>query len=99
MHGVAEVDLLHASQWLRTEHAAYMTTPLLAPDAWLSQTSRHTLEASLRGQIGGSVCVGSDSSERNRMKLGIGFTEETEESSSPLLVNIDLLALLVILHA
>ena len=33
------------------------------------------------------------------MKLGIGFTEETAEVSSPLLVYIDLLAFLDILHA
>ena len=33
------------------------------------------------------------------MKLGIGFTQETAEVSSPLLVYIDLLALLYLLHA
>ena len=38
-------------------------------------------------------------SDRNMMKLGIGFTQETAEVSSPLLVYIDLLALLYILHA
>ena len=98
MHGVAEADSVCASQWLRREHAAYMATPLLALDAWLSQTSRNGLETSLRGQTRGSVCVGSDLSDRNMMKLGIGFTQETAETSSPLLVYIGLLALLYILH-
>ena len=37
MHGVAEAGSVPASQWLRREHAAYMATPLLALDAWLSQ--------------------------------------------------------------
>ena len=37
MHGVAEAGSVRASQWLRREHAAYMATPLLALDAWLSQ--------------------------------------------------------------
>ena len=36
---------------------------------------------------------------QNMMKLGIGFTREAAELSSPLLVYIDLLALLYILHA
>ena len=33
------------------------------------------------------------------MKLGIGFTRQTAQASGPLLVYIDLLALLYILHA
>ena len=37
MHGVAEAGSVRASQWLRREHSAYMTTPLLALDTWLSQ--------------------------------------------------------------
>ena len=42
--------------------------------------------------------MGSDLSDRNMMKLGIGFTQETaEEVISPLIVFIDILALLYIL--
>ena len=37
MHGVAEAGSVRTSKWLRREHAAYMATPLLALDAWLSQ--------------------------------------------------------------
>ena len=37
MHGVAKTGTVRAFQWLRTEHAAYMATPLVALDAWLSQ--------------------------------------------------------------
>ena len=37
MHGVAEAGSMRASRWLRREQAAYMATPLLALDAWLSQ--------------------------------------------------------------
>ena len=45
------------------------------------------------------VCVGSDLSDRNAiMKLGIGFTQETAEVSSALLVYIDFFAILYILH-
>ena len=62
-------------------------------------TSRNALETSLRIQTRGSGCVGSDLSDRNMMKLGIGFTQETAEVSSPLFFYIDLLALLYILHA
>ena len=78
-----------------------MATPLLALDAWLSQTSRNTLGTSLGGQPKGSVCVGSALSYRNfMMKFGIGFTQETaEEVSSPLLAYIDLLALPYLLQA
>ena len=43
--------------------------------------------------------MGSDLSDRNMMKLGIGFTLETAEVSSPLLVCIDLLTVFYILHA
>ena len=50
MRGVAEAGSVRACQWLRREHAAYIATPLLALDAWLSQTSRNTLGTSLRGQ-------------------------------------------------
>ena len=63
------------------------------------KTSRNALETSFRGQTRGSACVGSDLSYRNSMKFGIGFTQETAEVSSPLLVYIDLLALLYLLHA
>ena len=37
MHGVAEAGSVRVSQWLRREHAAYMATPLLALDAWVSR--------------------------------------------------------------
>ena len=44
--------------------------------------------------------MGSDLSDRNMMKLGIGFTKETaEEVRRPLLVYMDLLALLYIPQA
>ena len=47
MHGVAEAGSVRASQWLRRGHAAYMTTPLLALDAWLSQSiKKHTRNVS-----------------------------------------------------
>ena len=38
---VAEAGSARASQWLRREHASYMATPLLALDAWLSQTIKN----------------------------------------------------------
>ena len=71
------------------------------------ETSTNTLEMSLRGQTRGSVCVGSDLSDRNiydearnRIHARNGETEETTaEVSSPLLVYINLLALLYVLHA
>ena len=51
MHGVVEAGLVRAPQWLRREHAAYMTTPLLALDAWLGQNMKKiALETSFRGQ-------------------------------------------------
>ena len=53
IHGVAEAGLLRASQWLRREHAAYMATPLLVLDAWLSQNiknSKRLFVARLEGQ-------------------------------------------------
>ena len=57
MHGVIEAGSVPASQWLRREHAAYMATPLLALDAWLSQNvNKKAIEKSVRG----SVYVGSD---------------------------------------
>ena len=68
---------MRASQWLRREHAAYVDILLLALDAWLSQNIQKRLETSLRGQTRGSVCVGSDLSDRNMMKLEIGFTQKT----------------------
>ena len=37
MHDVAEAGSVRASQWPRREHAAYVATPLLALNAWLSQ--------------------------------------------------------------
>ena len=38
MHGiVAEAGSVRASQWLRREHAANITIPLQALDAWLSK--------------------------------------------------------------
>ena len=99
MHGVAEAGSVCACQWLRREHAAYVVTQLLALDAWLNQNIKKRTRNVSCGQTRGSVCVGSDLSERNMMKLGIGFTQEKAEVSSPLLVYIDLLALLYILHA
>ena len=40
MRGVAEAGAVRASQWLRREHAAYIATPLLPLDAWLSQNMK-----------------------------------------------------------
>ena len=99
MHGVALAGSVLASQWLRRELAAYMDTPSLALDAWLRQNIKKRTRTSLRGQKRRSVCVSSDSTDRDIMKLGIGFTQATAEVASPLLVYIDILALLYILHA
>ena len=38
MHGVAEAGSVRASLWLRREHAANLANPLLALNAWLSQS-------------------------------------------------------------
>ena len=80
MHGVSEAGSVRATQWPRREHAAYMATPLLALDAWLTQKHQQTHSTRLIvARLEGSVCVDSDLSDRNIMKLGIGFTQETAE--------------------
>ena len=99
MHGVAETGSVRASQWLRREHAVYMANPLLALDAWLSQNmKKHTRNVSswpdwrvcLRGL--GFIRSKYYDEARNRIHARNG-------RSSPLLVYIDLLALLYLLHA
>ena len=74
-----------------------MVTPLLPWMLGLVKTSINALEMSLRGQTRGPVCVGSIYpmkyyEARNRIHARNG-------RSRPLLVCIDLLALLYILHA
>ena len=107
MHVVAEAGSVCACHLLRREHAEKIWSSLCWP--WMLgsvETSRNALETSLRGQTRGSVCVGSDLSDRNiyearnRIHARNGVTEETTEVvSSPLLVYINLLALLYVLHA
>ena len=76
MDGVAEAGAVRAFQWRRREHAAYMATPLLALDAWLSQNIKKRTQ---NVSSSPSICVGSDLSDRNMMKIGIGSTQETAE--------------------
>ena len=72
-----------------------------------SKRKKNALETSLRGPTEGSVCVGSDLSDRNiydearnRIHARNGEPEETTEVvSSLLLVYINLLALLYVLHS
>ena len=98
MHGVAEAGSVRASHWLRREHAAYMVTPLLALDAWLGQNiKKRTRNVSSwpdwRVSLRGLGFIGLKYDEaRNRIHA-------RNSRSSPLLVYIDLLALLCILHA
>ena len=98
MHDVSAAGSVRASQWLRRE-AAYMATTLLGLDAWLSRNIKKRTRNVSSWPARGSVCMGSDLSYRNMMKFGIGFTQKTAEVSNPLLVYIDLLALLYLLHA
>ena len=81
VHGVAEAVWLSARLSLATErNTAYMATPLLSLDAWLSQNiKKRTRNASSRPDWRVALHVGSDSSDRSIMKLGIGFTPETTE--------------------
>ena len=77
---VAEAGSVRACQLLRREHAANLWPSLCWP--WMLgrvEMSRNALETSLRGQTRGSVCVGSDLSDRNMYELGIGFTQETKK--------------------
>ena len=108
MHVVAEAGSVRACQLLRRERAANICPSLCWP--WMLggvETSRNAHETSHRGQTRESVCVGSDSSDRNiydearnRIHARNRETEErTEEVSIPLLVYINLLAWLYVLHA
>ena len=108
MHVVAKASSVRACQMLRRKHAANIWSSLIWP--WMLgwvETARIALETSLRGHIKGSVCVGSDLSDRNTydearnwITATNGETDQsTEVICSPLLVYINLLALLYVLHA
>ena len=97
MHVVAEAGSVRACQLLRREHAANIWPSLYWP--WMLgwvETSTNALEASLRGQTRGSVCAGSDLSDRSKYNIygkarnrihAINMETEatTEVVSSPLL--------------
>ena len=108
MHAVEEAGSVRACRLLRREHAANIWPSLCWPSMLgLVETSRNVLKTSLRAQNRVSVCVGLDLSDRNmydeprnRFHARNGETEETTEKvRSPVLIYINLLALLYVLHA
>ena len=77
MHDVAEAGSVRASQWLRREHAAYVTIPLLALDAWLSRNNKKRTRnvswwADYRTSLRGLGFIRSKYEGRNRIYEGNG---------------------------